>query len=134
MGKEDQWVHVRWIARVVAGGAKIRPRRRLKIAICGFQRGAVGIVRRQRIIAERHPRALLATEQQAMASARDLIERSGGLSLEYSQDYWRFSTKAELRGWVETGDRFVQGIKDALVKQYGEVSISFLPSGADDME
>ena len=74
------------------------------------------------------PRKLdAATEQQAIASARDLIERSGGLSLEYSQDYWRFSTKAELRGWVETGDRFVQGIKDALVKQYGEVSISFLP-------
>jgi hypothetical protein len=73
------------------------------------------------------PRKLDATtEQQAIASTRDLIERSGGLSHEYSQDYWRFSTKAELRGWVETGERFLQGIKDALVKQYGEVSISFL--------
>jgi len=67
-----------------------------------------------------------ATEQQAIASARQLIERSGGLSHEYCRDYWRFSTKAELRGWVETGERFVQGIKNALAK-YGEVSISFLP-------
>jgi hypothetical protein len=74
------------------------------------------------------PRKLdAATEQQAIASARDLIERSGGLSHEYSRDYWRFSTKAELRGSVETGERFLQGIKDALDKQYRKVSICFLP-------
>jgi hypothetical protein len=68
-----------------------------------------------------------AAELQAIADAQWLIKRSGGLSHEYSRDYWRFSTKAELRGWVETGDRFVQGIKDALGKDHGEVSISFLP-------
>ena len=66
-----------------------------------------------------------ATEQQAIASARDLIERGGGLSHEYSRDYWRFSTKAELRGWVETGERFLQGIKDTLAKEYGKVSVDF---------
>jgi hypothetical protein len=67
-----------------------------------------------------------ATEQQAIASARQLIERSGGLSHEYGRDYWRFSTKAELRGWVETGERFLQGIKDDR-KKHGEVSVSFYP-------
>ena len=66
-----------------------------------------------------------ATEQQAIASARDLIERGGGLSHEYSRDYWRFATKAELRGWVETGERFLQGIKDTLAKEYGKVSVDF---------
>jgi hypothetical protein len=68
-----------------------------------------------------------ATEQQAIASAQWLIEVRGGLSHKYSQDYWRFSTKAELCGQVDTGERFVQGIKDALAKKYGKVSISFLP-------
>ena len=66
-----------------------------------------------------------AAEQQAIASARDLIERGGGLSHEYSRDYWRFLTKAELRGWVETGERFLQGIKDTLAKEYGKVSVDF---------
>ena len=68
-----------------------------------------------------------ATEQQAIAAAQWLIGIRGGLSLKHSLDYWRFSTKAELCGQVEAGDRFVQGIKDALVKKHGEVSISFLP-------
>ena len=68
-----------------------------------------------------------ATEQQAIASAQWLIGIRGGLSHKHSRDYWRFSTKAELCGQVEAGDRFVQGIKDALVKKHGEVSISFLP-------
>jgi hypothetical protein len=59
------------------------------------------------------PRTLDATtEQQAIAFARCFIELRGGLSHEYSRDYWRFSTKAELRGQVEAGERFVQGIKD----------------------
>jgi hypothetical protein len=68
-----------------------------------------------------------ATEQQAIASAQWLIELRGALSHKYSQDYWRFSTKAELCGQVETDERFVQGIKDALVKKHGEVYIHFLP-------
>jgi hypothetical protein len=68
-----------------------------------------------------------ATVQQAIAEAQRFIERSGGLSHEYSRDYWRFSTKAELRGWVEAGEQFVQGIKDDFAKEYGEVSVSFLP-------
>jgi hypothetical protein len=73
------------------------------------------------------PRKLdAATEQQAIASAQWLIKLRGGLSHKYSQDYWRFSTKAELCGQVDTGERFVQGIKDALGKN-GEVSIYFLP-------
>ena len=58
--------------------------------------------------------------------ARNLIELRGGLSHKYSRNYWRFSTKAELCGQVEAGERFVQGIKDAFAKG-GEVSISFLP-------
>jgi hypothetical protein len=45
----------------------------------------------------------VAIEQQAIASARQLIERSGGLSHEYSREYWRFSTKAELRGMGGNG-------------------------------
>jgi hypothetical protein len=68
-----------------------------------------------------------ATVQQAIATAQWFIERSGGLSHEYGQDYWRFSTKAELRGWVEAGERFVKGINDDLAKEYGEASVSFLP-------
>jgi hypothetical protein len=68
-----------------------------------------------------------ATEQQAIAAAQWLIGIRGGLSLKHSRDYWRFSIKAELCGQVEAGERFVQGIKDALVKKHGEVSISFLP-------
>jgi len=67
-----------------------------------------------------------ATEQQAIASAQWLIKMRGGLSHEHSLDYWRFSTKAELCGQVEAGERFVQGIKDAFAKD-GEISISFLP-------
>ena len=62
-----------------------------------------------------------ATEHQAIASARKLIELRGGLSHKYSQEYWRFSTKAELRGPVERDERFLQGIKDAPVKQHGRV-------------
>jgi hypothetical protein len=69
---------------------------------------------------------LTATEQKAVASARWLIELRGGLSHKHSRDYWRFSTKAELSGQVEAGEKFVQGIKDAFAKD-GEVSISFLP-------
>src|SRR5215472_12155771 len=68
-----------------------------------------------------------ATEQQAIADAQWLIGIRGGLSHKYSREYWRFSTKAELCGQVDAGERFVQGIKDALVKKHGEVSISFLP-------
>ena len=49
-----------------------------------------------------------ATEQQAIASAQWLIEVRGGLFLKHSLDYWRFSTKAELCGQVEVGERFVQ--------------------------
>jgi len=67
------------------------------------------------------------TKQQAIAAAQWLIGIRGWLSHEYSRDYWRFSTKAELCGQVEAGDRFVQGIKDALVEKHGEVSIFFLP-------
>jgi hypothetical protein len=68
-----------------------------------------------------------ATEQQAIEAAQWLIEVRGGLSHDHSQDYWRFSTKAELCGQVETGERFVQGIKDALAKKHGQVFIYFLP-------
>jgi hypothetical protein len=67
-----------------------------------------------------------ATEQQAIASAQWLIKLRGGLSHEHSRDYWRFSTKVELCGQVDGGERFVQGIKDAFAKD-GKVSISFLP-------
>jgi len=67
-----------------------------------------------------------ATEQQAIADAQWLIGIRGGLSHKYSRDYWRFSTKAELCGQVDSGERFVQGIKDAFSKN-GEVSIFFLP-------
>jgi hypothetical protein len=67
-----------------------------------------------------------ATEQQAVAFARKLIERGGGLSHKHSQENWRFSTKAGLRGLVEADERFLQPIKDAL-KEHGEVSVSFLP-------
>ena len=56
--------------------------------------------------------------------AYKLIKQSGGLSPKHSREYWRFSTKAELRGWVEAGERFVQGIKDAFT--HGE-TIYFLP-------
>ena len=59
---------------------------------------------------------LTATDRQAVASARWWIELRGGLSHKHSRDYWRFSTKAELRGQVEASERFVQGIKDYLVK------------------
>ena len=45
-----------------------------------------------------------------------LVELRGGLSHKHSRDYWRFSTKAELCGQVEAGERFVQGIKDAFAK------------------
>ena len=58
--------------------------------------------------------------------AHKLIEQRGGLSHKHSQEYWRFSTKAELRGPVEADERFLQGIKDA-VKEHGEVSVHFLP-------
>ena len=68
-----------------------------------------------------------ATEQQAIASAQWLIKLRGGLTHEYSQDYWRFSTKAELCGHVATNERFLQGIKNALKEHGGEVSIYFLP-------
>jgi hypothetical protein len=68
-----------------------------------------------------------ATEQQAIAIAQNLIELRGGLSHEHSREYWRFSSKAELRGPVETDERFLQGIKDALAKEYGEASVHFLP-------
>jgi len=37
-----------------------------------------------------------------------------------------FRPRPNCVGWVETGERFLQGIKDALVKQYGEVSVDFL--------
>jgi hypothetical protein len=57
--------------------------------------------------------------------AHKLIELRGGLSHKHSQEYWRFSTKAELRGPVEADERFLQGIKDA-VKEHGEVSVHFL--------
>ena len=36
-----------------------------------------------------------------------------------------FRPRPNCVGWVETGERFLQGIKDALVKQYGEVSVDF---------
>jgi hypothetical protein len=71
-----------------------------------------------------------ATEQQAIASARNLIELRGGLSHKHSQEYWHFWTKAELHGRVDTGEgeRFLQRVKDVLAKQYdGKLSISFLP-------
>src|SRR5215467_14423747 len=68
-----------------------------------------------------------ATEQQAIADAQWLIGIRGGLSHKYSQDYWRFSTKAELCGQVDTGERFVQGIKNVFAKEHGEVSVYFLP-------
>jgi hypothetical protein len=68
-----------------------------------------------------------ATKQQAIAAAQWLIELRGGLSHKHSLDYWRFSTKAELCGQVEAGERFVQGVKDAFAKKHGEASISFLP-------
>jgi hypothetical protein len=75
-----------------------------------------------------------ATEQQAIADAQWLIKMRGGLSHEHSRDYWRFSTKAELRGWVEADERFVQSIKDAVAERFGdafakdgEVSVSILP-------
>jgi len=57
-----------------------------------------------------------ATEQQAIAIAQNLIELRGGLSHEHSQEYWRFSTKAELRGPVETDERFLQGIRTSSLK------------------
>jgi hypothetical protein len=63
----------------------------------------------------------------AVEFARNLIELGGGLSHKHSQDYWRFSTKAELRGQVDTGERFLQRIKDCFIKERGEVSIYFLP-------
>jgi hypothetical protein len=72
-----------------------------------------------------------ATERQAIASSQWLIELRGGLSRKHSQDYWRFSTKAELCGQVEAGERFVQGIKNALAKKHGEVSIYFLPGSGE---
>jgi hypothetical protein len=59
--------------------------------------------------------------------AQKLIKQRGALSHKYSRDYWRFSTKAELSGQVETDERFLQGIKDALGKGHGEVSVFFLP-------
>src|SRR5262249_54108250 len=67
-----------------------------------------------------------ATEQQAIASAQWLIKLRGGHFHKYSQENLRFLTKAELRGQVEAGERFVQGVKDAFAKD-GEVSICFLP-------
>ena len=68
-----------------------------------------------------------ATEQQAIAYAQMRIKVAGGLSHKHSQEYWRFSTKAELRGPVEAEvERFLQGIKDVF-KEYGEVSARFLP-------
>ena len=63
----------------------------------------------------------------AVEFARNLIELRGGLSHKHSQDYWRFSTKPELRGQVDTGERFLQRIKDCFIKERGEVSIYFLP-------
>jgi hypothetical protein len=67
------------------------------------------------------------TEQQAIAYAQKRIKVAGGLSHKHSQDYWRFSTKAELRGPVEADvDRFLQDINDAF-KEFGEVSVRFLP-------
>src|SRR5262249_29337071 len=68
-----------------------------------------------------------ATEQQAIASAQWLIGIRGGLSHKHTRDYWRLSTKAELRGPVETDERFLQGIKNALGKKNGQVSVGFLP-------
>ena len=56
------------------------------------------------------------TKQQAIAAAQWLIGIRGGLSHEYSQEYWRFSTKAELRGPVETDERFLQGIRTSSLK------------------
>jgi hypothetical protein len=58
--------------------------------------------------------------------AYKFIERSGGLSHKHSQEYWCFSTKAELCGSVEGGERFLQGIKDAL-EERGQVSVRLLP-------
>ena len=45
------------------------------------------------------------TKQQAIAAAQWLIGIRGWLSHEYSRDYWRFSTKAELCGQVEAARR-----------------------------
>jgi len=71
--------------------------------------------------------ARLSPSDRAMVEyTQKLIKQRGGPSHKYSQDYWRFSTKVELCRQVDTGERFVQGIKDALGKN-GEVSISFLP-------
>jgi hypothetical protein len=67
------------------------------------------------------------SDRTAVEYTQKLIEQRGGLSLERSQEFWRFSTKAELRGPTETDERFVQGIKDALPKEHGEVSVYFLP-------
>ena len=68
-----------------------------------------------------------ATEQQAIAYAQKRIKVAGGLFRKHSQDYWRFSTKAELRGPIEADvERFLRDIKDAF-KEFGEVSVRFLP-------
>ena len=54
--------------------------------------------------------ARLSPSDRAMVEyTQKLIKQRGGPSHKYSQDYWRFSTKAELCGQVEAGDRFVQG-------------------------
>jgi hypothetical protein len=71
------------------------------------------------------PRTLDA--EQAIRQARMRIKVAGGLSDQHSREYWRFSTKAELRGPVEADvERFLQDIKD-VYKEYGQVSARFLP-------
>lgn len=77
---------------------------------------------------------LSSDECAAVKFARNLIELRGGLSHKHSQDYWRFSTKAELRGQVDTGERFLQRIKDGFIKERGEVSIYFLPGPRNAQE
>jgi hypothetical protein len=69
----------------------------------------------------------------AVEFARNLIELRGGLSHKHSQDYWRFSTKAELRGQVDTGERFLQRIKNCFIKERGEVSIYFPPGIGNEL-
>ena len=72
--------------------------------------------------------ARLSPSDRAMVEyTQKLIKQRGGPSHKYSQDYWRFSTKAELCGQVDTGETFVQGIKNVFAKEHGEVSVYFLP-------
>jgi hypothetical protein len=69
----------------------------------------------------------------AVEFARNLIELRGGLSHKHSQDYWRFSTKAELRGQVDTGGEIPTAHQE-LLHQRARRSIHLLSSGAREME